>query len=498
VARPPRPPRELTEGLSVYLYKRMLHRCLLVLAAVTRRAAGTLASTPPVICTVRHGVVYVDECGSGFGARDAAGQPDHTDAIQAALDSSATIVVLRNMSSSSPWIARPLFVQQNNSVLKFERNAFLLAKRGRACRQAGEATCFHGTGDSMITVRATHNVSILGESGATIRMWKQDYLNWTEYKKAEWRMGIYLGHEKNNETAFSRCRDMTIRGPLNIEQSGGDGIIVNQCERVTITDVNSDGNYRQGLSIIGAKDLLVERCNFSNTNGTGPSAGIDLEPDGVWWDLENITIRDCFAINNTGHGLQSWLNAGNAHNLSVLIERYHVVGSSAHPRSGGFVFGRLHPPGGSIIVRDSSVAHTAFNGIYVWDLLEASSASPTNRCEPGCDFRLIFSNVTLKETATAVGGLASYSIKAGFAPQLYAPIGLDSLAKYGDSGLELNGVIVQDTPRRPFLQAKPKWGPQSVSGTVLVVKKVAQPMPGCDINASQPFLNLTVHCDIMT
>ena len=30
-------------------------------------------------------------------------------------------------------------------------------------------------------------------------------------------------------------------------------------------DVTADGNYRQGLSIIGAKHMLVERCNFSNT-----------------------------------------------------------------------------------------------------------------------------------------------------------------------------------------------------------------------------------------
>ena len=71
-----------------------------------------------------------------------------------------------------------------------------------------------------------------------------DYLNYTEYTKAEWRMGIYLGHEQNNESAFDRCRDMTVRG-LSIEQSGGDGLYVDQCERVHISHVNCDGNYRQ-------------------------------------------------------------------------------------------------------------------------------------------------------------------------------------------------------------------------------------------------------------
>ena len=475
----------------------MLPLVMLLVPALTRAASTPKLAPPPVACTVRDGVVYVDECGSGFHARDAAGQPDHTEVIQAALNSSAHTVVLRNLSSSSPWVSQPLFIHNNNSVLRFERNAFLHAKRGRACRKAGQATCFHGTGDSMVRVRATHNVTIVGSSGATIRMWKQDYMNLTEYMKGEWRMGIYFGHETNNESAFARCRDMTIKGPLSIEESGGDGIYVDQCQRVAITEVNSNGNYRQGLSIIGAKDMLVERSNFSNTGGTAPAAGIDLEPDGVFFDLENITIRDCYAVNNTGHGLQSWLNSGETHNSSVLIERYHVIGSSAHPHSGGFVFGRLHPPGGSIVVRDSTVTNTAFDGIYVWDELLANDASPTNRCEPGCDFHLIFSNVTLTDTATAVGELSFYTNQAGFTPQLYAPIGLDSLAGYGDSGLELNGVTVHDAPRRPFLQANPKWGAQSVSGALVVVKKVIQPMPGCDINASQPFANLTVQCDII-
>lgn len=117
-------------------------------------------------------------------------------------------------------------------------------------------------------------------------------------------MGIYLGHEINNETAFVQCQDMVVKG-LSIEQTGGDGIIVDQCERVLIQDVNSDGNNRQGLSIIGAKDMLVERCNFSNTNGTAPSAGIDIEPDGVHYDIINVTIRDCMAINNRYRCTQS-------------------------------------------------------------------------------------------------------------------------------------------------------------------------------------------------
>lgn len=80
---------------------------------------------------------------------------------------------------------------------------------------------------------------------------------------------------------------------------------------------------------------------------------------------------------------------------------------------------------------------------------------------------------------------------------MYAPIGLDSLATYGNSGLVLTNVTVHDALRRPFLQANRKWGPAAVSGTVRVIKKVMQPMPGCTINSSLPFTNLSVDCQIV-
>ena len=43
--------------------------------------------------------------------------------------------------------------------------------------------------------------------------------------------------------------------------------------------VTADNNRRQGLSIVEADGVLVTDSIFSNTHGTRPSAGIDLEPD---------------------------------------------------------------------------------------------------------------------------------------------------------------------------------------------------------------------------
>ena len=127
-------------------------------------------------------------------------------------------------------------------------------------------------------------------------------------------------------------------------------------------------------------------------------------------------------MNNTGHGLQSWLNSGEANNVSVLIERYHVIGSgtttpgrmpgsNSNIFSGGFVFGRLHPPGGSIVIRDSTVTNTPFDGIYVWDELLDNNG-------PGFDFHLVFENVTLRSTALAVDAVSTYTNQSGFVPQI--------------------------------------------------------------------------------
>lgn len=105
-------------------------------------------------------------------------------------------------------------------------------------------------------------------------------------------------------------------------------------------------------------------------------------------------------------------------------------------------------------------------------------------------FHLIFENVTLTNTATAIGALSEYTNQPGWASQVYAPIGLDSLATYGSSGLVMTNVTVRDSYRRPFLQANPKWSGAAVSGSV----RVFSAMPRCALNSTQPLTNLSVQC----
>ncbi|MFH7813445.1 hypothetical protein ACH0C8_16175, partial [Acetobacter lovaniensis] len=89
------------------------------------------------------------------------------------------------------------------------------------------------------------------------------------YQKAEWRMGL----------AFNGCKNITVEG-VRIESTGGDGIYLgttNQqqyCQHIRIKDVVCSDNHRQGLSVIGADDLVIENSVFANTWGTVPASGI--------------------------------------------------------------------------------------------------------------------------------------------------------------------------------------------------------------------------------
>jgi hypothetical protein len=249
--------------------------------------------------------------------------------------------------------------------------------------------------------------------------------------------------------------------------------------------------------------------------------GIDIEPDGAYFDLVNITIRNSFAKNNYGHGLQAWINSGDARNISIIVENYHISGGPGppgcpawlrdhttcppsddcklwpvlladgqSPQSGGFVFGRVHPPGGSLVIRDSSVRDTPLYGIYAWDIYGADG------------FRVKFSNVTLTDVASHPELLSPYSNQAGFSALPNAPVGLDYLGEV-ETGIVLENVSVFDALRRPWMQVNSHWAPASIVGSVTVVKKVIQPMPSCWVNSSAgaidfALVNLTIECDVIS
>ena len=205
-------------------------------------------------------------------------EEDSTKALRAAINSGAKKVIVENMGK--PWIVEPINLVSNQEIV-FEKGVEVRAKRGS----------FHGANDTLFNGGGIENVTLRGY-GATLRMWRDDYAG-PDYKKAEWRHVL----------DFSGCDNVRVYG-LTLAESGGDGIYLggNFNRNVHIKDVTCDKNYRQGISVITAENLLIEDCLLINTSGTPPMCGIDFEPNGPEQGLVNCVMRNCVTTNNSSAG----------------------------------------------------------------------------------------------------------------------------------------------------------------------------------------------------
>jgi len=159
------------------------------------------------------------------------------------------------------------------------------------------------TNYSIIQINNKTNVTI---EGGTIEGERNNH-NGTD---GEWGMGIYV--VGSNKIII---KDMTIKN------CWGDGIYLsidannNYSSNIFINNVISDNNRRQGMSIVSAYNVLVKHSWFTNTNGTAPSAGVDLEPDISDYPNKEITFIDCHFINNDGYAVVAG-NYNDNHNIN--------------------------------------------------------------------------------------------------------------------------------------------------------------------------------------
>ena len=213
---------------------------------------------------------------------------DATASLQNALNSGVKRLVIDKMPSD--WVVRPLVIPSDIEIILAD-DVVVRAKPGE----------FLGTNDSLMTISLRQNVTIRGGNDSVLLMRKSDY-HAEPYKLAEWRHGLNIKSSKN-----IKIENLTIR------ETGGDGIYLGvakggvPCEDVVIKNVFCDANNRQGISVISAKNLLIEDCRLSNTAGTAPAAGIDFEPNRADECLVGCVMRRCVMENNAGDGIELYL-----------------------------------------------------------------------------------------------------------------------------------------------------------------------------------------------
>jgi len=103
-------------------------------------------------------------------------------------------------------------------------------------------------------------------------------------------------------------------------KANGDGILLVGSPRgetqkltdITIRHNNFSDNRRQGVSIVGGANILIEKNEIHHTKGTSPQFGVDLE--GAGRTNKDITIKDNCFHHNTGGDIV------NTDGKNVLVE----------------------------------------------------------------------------------------------------------------------------------------------------------------------------------
>lgn len=208
-------------------------------------------------------------------------------ALQAMLDSGSERAVVQNIGR--PWVINSSLFLRSHQTLHFLPGVELQARKGGFhCNGSSHTTpptaycCqYHACkceGDNLLlTASNVSNVHIVGY-GAILRMHQADYADATLYQPSEYRPAIVL----------AGVTDSSIVG-LKILNTGGDGIGIwgygpnPASERIILKDLTIRNAYRNSLSVVSARDLLVEDCLFADTcnkfgNYGGPCAGVDFEP----------------------------------------------------------------------------------------------------------------------------------------------------------------------------------------------------------------------------
>jgi polygalacturonase len=330
-----------------------------------------------------------------------------TSAIQGAINSGAKKVIIPYVGKE--WVVDSIKLVSNQEIV-LDPGVVVIAKKGS----------FKGKFDCLFSLRNLTNVTLRGY-GATLSMRK------TDYKEPE-----YIKSEHRHVLELMSCGNINVIG-LKMEHSGGDGIFITRdenfvpCRNILIRDCVCNDNYRQGVSVISVDKLRIDNCVFSNTRGTSPMAGIDLEPDDGADMLVDVVISNCISENNGGSGFIASISrlTEKSREVSVLFVNCY----SRNCLAPGLRVRAVNKkgPGGLVQFENCVAENMVYSGIYaIWEL-----TSP---------IKLSFRNCKLYQVATG----------EGICPISLEPGEVNPIEQSG--GVEFINCYVYDLKNRPFLK----------------------------------------------
>ena len=210
-----------------------------------------------------------------------------TAAIQRAIDSDATTVVIDAMPS--PWYIDSVTPRSNQRIL-IRKGAKVMMDRLSPLK--GKAPLFR--------IRQVRNVVIEGEGSGADGSFVGGYASYEERKaNCKWY--------GKSAFALDRATNVVIRA-LRVADSEEDGVVFGEDIRkpsvdTWLEDLDLDSHYRQACSICCADGVFCRRVRFRNTRGNEPSAGIDVEPCYPCAPNTRMYLFDCEFANNNGGGI---------------------------------------------------------------------------------------------------------------------------------------------------------------------------------------------------
>ncbi|GLQ89886.1 right-handed parallel beta-helix repeat-containing protein [Dyella flagellata] len=99
---------------------------------------------------------------------------------------------------------------------------------------------------------------------------------------------------------------------ITVSDCWGDGLLIGATGwgarmvpsySVTLNHVTSTNNRRQGMSITPSSQVYVVNSSFTNTHGTAPQGGIDIEPQ-TQGRVSEVRLENTTLSSNTGNGLE--------------------------------------------------------------------------------------------------------------------------------------------------------------------------------------------------
>lgn len=159
-----------------------------------------------------------------------------------------------------------------------------------------------------------NNVSNICLKGGIIEGERSSHLD----DQGEWGHGISITNSNN----------ITIKD-LTIQNCWGDGLYLNSGTNIKTSGIVAYNNRRNGYSIISVDGFKSENDLITNTNGTNPQAGVDLEPNSNNESIKNCIFNNLTTKNNNGAGFKIHLVQADLDTLpfSIVVNNFYDYGS---------------------------------------------------------------------------------------------------------------------------------------------------------------------------